>query len=112
MTITLSIAGILRVLIVTSIFFVWVVRYDNIINEFKEYSFPDWLRDLVGIMKMTFSLMLLIGDQGMVKWGALGIAILMVAAQITHFKCGTAFKRRLPSVVLLLASAYIFVSLR
>lgn len=45
----------------TSIFFVWVVRYNNIIQEFKQYGLPEWLRDLVGILKLTFSLLLLLG---------------------------------------------------
>lgn len=108
---TTNFTDILRVLIATSIFFVWVVRYDNIIEEFKEYALPDGLRDFVGILKMTFSLMLLIGDQSMVKWGAAGIAILMLAAQATHFKCSTVAKRRLPSAGLLLASGYIFISM-
>lgn len=39
----------------------WGVRYANVIEEFKVYGLPDWLRDSVGILKMTFSLMLLIG---------------------------------------------------
>ena len=51
----------LQALVAASVFFVWVVRYANIIQEFKQYGLPDWLRDLVGILKMTFSLMLLIG---------------------------------------------------
>ena len=53
----------LQALVAASIFFVWVVRYANIIQEFKQYGLPDWLRDLVGILKLTFSLLLLIGIQ-------------------------------------------------
>ena len=34
-----------------SVLFVWVIRYDNIIKEFKQYELPDWLRDFVGILK-------------------------------------------------------------
>ncbi len=36
----------LQALVAASIFFVWVVRYDNIIQEFKQYGLPHWLRDL------------------------------------------------------------------
>ena len=32
----------LKILVVGSIFFVWVVRYQNIIEEFKAYGFPAW----------------------------------------------------------------------
>ena len=51
----------LQALVAASIFFVWVVRYGNIIEEFKQYRLPDWVRDVVGILKLTFALMLLIG---------------------------------------------------
>ena len=41
------------------IFYVWVVRYQNIISEFKEYGIPEGLRDLVGILKLFFCACLL-----------------------------------------------------
>lgn len=58
-----SLAIVLQALVASSIFFVWVVRYDNIVLEFEHYGLPSWLRDLVGILKMTLSLLLLIGIQ-------------------------------------------------
>ena len=45
----------LKILVGVSILFVWVVRYHNIVEEFKLYHLPDWLRDLVGILKITFA---------------------------------------------------------
>jgi hypothetical protein len=44
-----------KILVVTSIFFVWVVRYENIVKEFEEYGIPAWVRDLTGILKLTFA---------------------------------------------------------
>ena len=33
---------VLKIVISTALFFVWVVRYDNIITEFrKDYNYPD-----------------------------------------------------------------------
>jgi uncharacterized membrane protein YphA (DoxX/SURF4 family) len=58
-----DLAIFLQALVAASIFFVWVVRYDNIIQEFKQYGLPDWLRDWVGILKLTFALLLLLGIQ-------------------------------------------------
>jgi hypothetical protein len=100
----------LKILVATSIYFVWVVRYDNIIKEFKEYGLPDWLRDLTGILKMAFAAMLLFAtqDNGLDVIGSLGIAGLMLCAQITHLRTGTAAFRRLPSLVLLTISLVIF----
>ncbi len=40
---------ILQIITATSILFVWVVRYENIIAEFQQYKLPAWMRDMVGI---------------------------------------------------------------
>lgn len=107
----------LKILIATSIFFVWVVRYKNILKEFEEYALPAWLRDLTGIIKLTFAAMLLFGQQDRYVpfLGALGIAVLMGCAQIVHIRAGTGVLRRGPSLVLLFLSGviayYSFVSL-
>ena len=99
----------LKILVATSIYFVWVVRYDNILKEFKEFGLPDWLRDLTGILKMSFAAMLLFGtlDNTLNIVGSLGIAGLMICAQATHFRCGTPAFRRLPSLTLLTISLVI-----
>ena len=99
----------LKILTATSIFFVWVVRYKNIIKEFEEYGIPAWLRDLTGILKLSFGAMLIfgVGDQYTTVLGALGIAALMGCAQFVHFKSNTAMFRRVPSLVLLTLSAII-----
>jgi uncharacterized membrane protein YsdA (DUF1294 family) len=100
----------MKILVATSIYFVWVVRYENIVKEFKEYGLPDWLRDLTGILKMTFAAMLLFAtpENALDAIGSLGIAGLMLCAQVTHFRTATAGFRRLPSLVLLIMSLMIF----
>ena len=100
----------MKILVATSIYFVWVVRYENIVKEFKEFGLPDWLRDLTGILKMTFAAMLLLSSQNsdLNTIGSLGIAALMLCAQVTHFRSGTPAFRRLPSLALLLISILIF----
>lgn len=97
----------MRIFVATSIFFVWVVRYENIITEFKEYALPGWLRDSVGITKMACALGLLIGGPHLNKASALTIAFLMICAQATHFKAGTKAFKRLPSAVLLVLTLFI-----
>ena len=47
-----STAIVLQAFVAASVFFVWVVRYDNIREEFTQYGLPDWLRDFVGILKL------------------------------------------------------------
>lgn len=99
----------IKILVATSIFFVWVVRYTNIVKEFEEYGIPGWLRDLTGILKLTFAVMLLSGQQDnhLVLIGSLGIVALMACAQAVHIRANTAPFRRLPSLVLLTLSGTI-----
>ena len=99
----------LQALVAASIFFVWVVRYENVIAEFKHYGLPDWLRDLVGILKLTFSLMLLIGieHKQLAVAGGVGIALLMVGAFVTHLRVKNPLIKMLPSLVLFFISIFI-----
>jgi hypothetical protein len=101
----------LQVLVAASIFFVWVVRYDNIIREFKQYGLPDWLRDVVGILKMTFALLLLLGIQraSLALIGSLGIAGLMGCAFAVHLQVKNPAFKMLPSLTLLAFSLIIAV---
>ena len=53
MTVSLDILiELIKVISSVAIFFVWVVRYENIRKEFNEYNLPTWLRDLTGILKL------------------------------------------------------------
>ena len=57
-----SVIYAIKAFVAASIFFVWVVRYREIIEEFKFYELPSWLRDLVGILKLSFAVMLFSND--------------------------------------------------
>ena len=110
-----SLTIFLQALVAASIFFVWVVRYDNIIQEFKHYGLPDWLRDLVGILKMTLSLLLLIGIERkpVAVAGGAGIAMLMGCAFIMHLRMKNPLFKMLPCLTLLLLSVAIaFINYR
>lgn len=96
-------------LVFSSVLFVWVVRYANIVAEFKAYHYPDWLRDLVGIAKITLVVMLMREDSSLVKFGAIGIMVLMLAAMITHLKVKNPLAKMLPSMVLFSLCALIFL---
>ena len=54
-----SIIYVIKAVVTGAIFFVWVVRYQNIVDEFKVYRLPPWLRDLVGVLKLSFAFMLI-----------------------------------------------------
>ena len=99
----------LQALVAASVFFVWVVRYDNIIAEFKQYGLPNWLRDLVGILKLTFALLLLIGIErkALAVAGGLGIAALMAGAFVTHLRVKNSPAKMAPCLSLLVLSLMI-----
>jgi uncharacterized membrane protein YphA (DoxX/SURF4 family) len=103
---------LLQSLVATSIFFVWVVRYDNIVLEFKEYGLPPALRDLVGILKLFFALLLIIGiwQPQYALIGAAGIAFLMGCAVITHIRVKNPAFKMAPALSLLVISVTIAVA--
>lgn len=103
----IALLSCLKIVIASSIFFVWVIRYDNIIKEFKEYNLPDSLRDFVGILKLSFAFMLMNSNNMIVSIGAIGIAVLMLAAVITHVRVSNPFFKMIPSLCLLVLSGFI-----
>jgi len=92
----------LQALVAASIFYVWVVRYGNIVDEFKQYGLSAWVRDLVGILKLTFALMLLIGIERVqfALAGGVGIAFLMACAFFIHLRVKNPLYKMLPSLTL------------
>lgn len=99
----------LQAFVAASILFVWVVRYPNIIEEFKQYRLPDWLRDLVGILKISCAILLLIGTDRprAAMLGGVGIALLMAAAFFTHLRVKNPLLKMFPSLALLALSLVI-----
>jgi hypothetical protein len=99
-----------KIIMLVAIFFVWVVRYENIIEEFKFYNYPNWLRDLVGILKLASAVMLVQSNDLIVRIGSSAIIFLMLAAVITHLRVKNKFKKILPSITLLLLSSFVLFS--
>jgi len=105
----------LQAFVAAAIFFVWVVRYQNIIVEFKHFGLPDWLRDSVGTLKLGLSLLLLVGIErpDIAAIGGLGIAALMACAFATHVRVKNPVYKMLPSLSLLVISLIIvFINYR
>jgi hypothetical protein len=100
--------AILKIIVFSSVLFVWVIRYQNIVEEFKFFQYPHWLRDLVGIVKISFVIMIMSQDVFLVQFGAAGIAILMMAAIVTHIRVKNPLAKMLPSMTLLGSSGLIY----
>ena len=106
-----NIVEALKIISSVAIFFVWVVRYDNIKKEFVEYNLPSWVRDIVGILKLSFATMLQFSNEEVVKIGALGISFLMLGAVITHLRLKSNFRRYIASVAMLSISVFILLQI-
>ncbi len=102
-----NITEILKIIAGVAIFFVWVVRYDNIKKEFIEYQLPTGLRDLVGLLKISSAVMLQSSNIVIVKIGAIGICALMIGAVFTHIRLKSTFRRYIASVAMLSISCLI-----
>ena len=88
---------LLRIIIACSIFFVWVVRYQNIVEEFKAYGLPNSLRDGIGITKLSCAYMLATNNPTFISIAASVLAFLMAAAFITHLRCKSPPLKMVPS---------------
>ena len=97
----------LKIIATISILFVWFVRYDNIKKEFEAYNFPTWFRDLIGILKISFIIMLHSNINQVATIGATGITILMLGAVFTHFRMKNNFRRYIASITMLVICSII-----
>ena len=93
---------VLKIVVTISILFVWFIRYDNIKMEFKDYGYPDWFRDLIGILKISFTVMLHSNNVSVMNIGSLGILLLMIGAVYTHFRVKNDFRKYLASLGMLI----------
>ena len=100
----------LSLFVSVSIFYVWVVRYQNIISEFKEYGIPEGLRDLVGILKLFFCACLLTKAPLLMLFASLAMMGLMAAAVAMHLKVKHAIYKMVPSITLLTVFTLIFLN--
>lgn len=91
----------LKIIAAVAVYFVWVVRYDNIKKEFSDYKLPKMFRDLIGILKISFTVMLQFDDSNLIIIGSLGIVILMLGAVATHLKVKNPPKTMLPALTML-----------
>ena len=103
------IATIAQLIIALSIVIVWVFRWENIVNEFKEYGLSDLTRNCVGATKIALSTLLVAGIwyDKLVAVPALIMAFLMICAQLAHIKVKNPFHKYIPSLLLLVLSLFV-----
>ena len=106
---------IIQIIVALSVGYVWVFRFDNIVQEFKQYDLSDLTRTMVGSAKIVLATLLVAGIwyPALVLIPAIIMGLLMVGAQYYHFKIHNPWSKHLPSLVLLLLCVFIaLVSLK
>ncbi|RTY79584.1 hypothetical protein EKM05_05150 [Flavobacterium sp. GSP27] len=100
---------IAQLVIAVSVGYVWIFRFDNIVNEFKQYGISDLTRNVVGATKIALSTLLITGIwyPELVFIPALIMAFLMISAQFFHFKAKNPWSKHLPSLFLLALSLFV-----
>ncbi|MEM7576706.1 MAG: DoxX family protein [Planctomycetota bacterium] len=107
---------IAQVVVAMGIFNVWLLRFNqstayrggdatNMREEFAAYGLPVWAMYVVGGLKLTLAVLLLVGlwpgAKAVVLPAGLGMTALMVGAVAMHVKAGDPPKRALPAAAML-----------
>jgi hypothetical protein len=107
-----NLVQLLQVVVAVSVAYVWVLRYHNVIREFKEFGLSDITRNAVGAAKISIATLLITGIwySSLVFYAALLMGLFMMSAQYFHFKIRNPFVKKLPSLVLLILCAIIAIN--
>jgi hypothetical protein len=109
MNLLITLIPVLKILTLSAVFFVWFIRYENIVKEFKKYNYSPKLRDLVGILKITAVLLIQTDSTLNVQIGSALLAFLMLAAFATHIKVKNPPIELAPSLILMFFSIIFFL---
>ncbi len=102
-------AAIAQLIVALSVGYVWVFRFDNIVQEFRQYGLSNLTRTMVGAVKIVLATLLVAGIwyPALVLIPALLMGLLMVGAQYFHFKAHNPWSKHLPSLFLLVLCLFI-----
>ena len=100
---------IAQLIVSISIIIVWIFRYENIVIEFKDYGYPDLLRNVVGAAKISLATILILGIwyEELLFVSSLLMAFLMLCAQFSHFKAKNPIHKYIASLFLLILCLFI-----
>jgi len=98
-----------QIVVAISVAYVWIFRFENVIKEFKQFGLSDLTRNLVGATKISLATLLVAGIwySPLVFIPSILMGLLMIGAQYYHFKISNPFIKHLPSLILLILSAFI-----
>ena len=101
-----------QITVAISVVYVWTFRFHNVLKEFEQFGLSDLTRNMVGATKIALATLLVAGIwyPSLVFIPAVLMGLLMIGAQYFHFKINNSFIKHLPSLILLILSAFIAYS--
>ncbi len=101
-----------QIIVAISVVYVWTFRFHNVLKEFEQFGLSDLTRNMVGATKIALATLLVVGIwyPSLVFIPAVLMGLLMIGAQYFHFKINNSFIKHLPSLILLILSAFIAYS--
>jgi DoxX-like family len=120
-----TLAKVLQVVVALGIFNVWLLRLNKPTNyrggnartmeeEFRVYGFSRFFMVAVGLLKALFAVLLLIGlvIPEAATIGALGLALLMMAAFLMHVKVRDTLRKAVPALLMFAMSVFVVLANR
>ena len=100
------------IIVAISVLYVWTFRFHNVLKEFEQFGLSDITRNIVGATKISLATLLIVGiwHSSLVLIPSILMGLLMIGAQYFHLKISNPFIKRLPSLILLILSAFITYS--
>lgn len=101
-----------QIIVAISVVYVWTFRFHNVLKEFEQFGLSDITRNIVGVTKISLATLLIVGIwySSLVLIPSILMGLLMIGAQYFHLKISNPFIKRLPSLILLVLSAFIAYS--
>jgi hypothetical protein len=98
-----------QVIVACSVAFVWIAHFPNVVAEFHEYGLPDWVRTVVGAVKIALSTLLIaaVWYPALAMIPALLMAGLMGCALLAHWRVHHAWSKSVPAGLLLVLSLFV-----
>ncbi len=113
---------VLQILVALGLINVWLIRSQkdtsyrggnarNIKEEFEAYGLPSWFVMVIGILKISIAIALLIGlfIPALVAPAATILVMLMIGAVLMHVKVKDPIKKSLPATAMLLMSLLLLI---
>lgn len=112
----------LKIIVAVSLLNVWLVQRnkktkwrggdaDTLVEEFKVYGLPVQVCYIVGILKVSLSLLLIasIWVSGIESYAALGLAALLTGSVVMHLKIGDPLYKSFPAALFLTLCLFIYL---